>query len=176
MTTILVPLDFSDCAEGVAAAARARAQAERARLVFLHVIQIPRGIGADVLVQPDPGGPSLPLGEYMSAKATRDMNDFVRRAKDLGLQAEGRLLEGPVVDTILTVARDVGAGTIVMGTHDRHGVAKLMMGSVSEKVANKTELEVVRIPSQHHAGCTASSCNWCAEAGVFRDQSELVLT
>jgi universal stress protein A len=41
---------------------------------------------------------------------------------------------GDVAETILETARDQKVDLIVMGTHGRHGIAHLLLGSVAERV------------------------------------------
>jgi len=53
---------------------------------------------------------------------------------------------GKPVDEILSVARDVGADLIMVGTHGLTGIERVMIGSVSERIAREAgcTVEIVR--------------------------------
>jgi nucleotide-binding universal stress UspA family protein len=61
---------------------------------------------------------------------------------------EHRLEEGEPAAQILRVAKETKAGLIVMGTHGRTGLERILLGSVAEKVLRKAVCPVltVRIP------------------------------
>ena len=46
---------------------------------------------------------------------------------------------------ILNVAQETGAGLIVMGTHGRTGLERLLMGSVAEQVVRKAPCPVLTV-------------------------------
>ena len=56
---------------------------------------------------------------------------------------EHRLEEGDPATMILNVAQETGAGLIVMGTHGRTGLERLLMGSVAEQVMRKAPCPVL---------------------------------
>jgi nucleotide-binding universal stress UspA family protein len=52
---------------------------------------------------------------------------------------------GEVSETILQVARDERVDVIVMGTHGRAGLGRLILGSVAEKIVRQAEVPVVTV-------------------------------
>jgi len=56
---------------------------------------------------------------------------------------EHRLEEGDTAKVILDVALEIGAGLIVMGTHGRTGLGRLLLGSVAEQVLRKAPCPVL---------------------------------
>jgi nucleotide-binding universal stress UspA family protein len=58
----------------------------------------------------------------------------VERLKSLGLQVEGRVVEGRPDEAIVKAAEAAGADLIVMGSHGRTGLKKILLGSVAERV------------------------------------------
>ncbi|MEO6949533.1 MAG: universal stress protein [Ginsengibacter sp.] len=56
--------------------------------------------------------------------------------------------DGDFGDSILEVADEINADIIVMGTHSRSGWDKLLMGSVAEKVLQRSKIPLFIIPSQ----------------------------
>jgi universal stress protein A len=55
-------------------------------------------------------------------------------------------------DTIVTAAKTVGADLIVMGTHGRRGLSRVMMGSVAEDVIRHAPCPVLAVRSKPHEG------------------------
>ena len=55
---------------------------------------------------------------------------------------------GDVVEAILTAAKEVDAGMIVMGTHGRKGLERIMLGSVAEQVIRRASRPVMVVRSQ----------------------------
>jgi nucleotide-binding universal stress UspA family protein len=58
---------------------------------------------------------------------------------------EHRLEEGDPATEILRTARDCGCDLIVMGTHGRRGLSRLLTGSVAEQVMRKAPCPVVTV-------------------------------
>jgi nucleotide-binding universal stress UspA family protein len=58
---------------------------------------------------------------------------------------EHRLLEGSAATVITETASETGADMIVMGTHGRTGLSRLMMGSVAEEVLRRAPCPVLTI-------------------------------
>lgn len=59
---------------------------------------------------------------------------------------DGMVMQGAVAETILNMAEQWSADLIVLGSHGRHGLEKLWLGSVAERVAchAKCSVEVIR--------------------------------
>ena len=71
--------------------------------------------------------------------------DILEQAKQQflqeGLSVETKLLEGFVVhEEIIQAAQELNADLIVMGSHGRTGVRKLVLGSVAQKVLGETHI------------------------------------
>jgi nucleotide-binding universal stress UspA family protein len=61
-----------------------------------------------------------------------------------------RLLCGKPADEIVRCAEEEGVDMIVMGTHGRRGLSRLLMGSVSEAVVRRAPCPVLTIKLPHH--------------------------
>jgi nucleotide-binding universal stress UspA family protein len=59
--------------------------------------------------------------------------------------------EGYVTDTILEAAKEWPADLIVVGSHGRTGITRLLLGSVSEAVVSQApcSVEIVKMPKKH---------------------------
>ncbi len=159
--TILVPNDFSDCAPGVVRRAAQLATALDAELVLMHSYEIPSGLTPQTRIEPRQDGPSVSVGEHLRLGAEGRMPQYVRLAEAEGARVRSLVGEGKPVDAILAAATDVGAAMIVMGTHGRRGLHRLLLGSVAEAVVRRSEVPVMTVRSRWHAGCEARSRAVC---------------
>jgi nucleotide-binding universal stress UspA family protein len=135
--TILYPTDFSERAQQAFPLACSLARDCGARVVVLYVMPPPMG-HEELEARRDPEG-------YYGRmwKALREM-----RAPKEDVHVEHRLEEGDAPDRIVAVAQEIQAGLIVMGTHGRTGLPRLVLGSVAEQVLRTAACPVltVRIP------------------------------
>lgn len=67
----------------------------------------------------------------------------VEQLKGMGLKAEGKVVEGRPDEAIAKLAEDVGADLIVMGSHGRTGLSKILLGSVVERVIGQAACPVL---------------------------------
>jgi nucleotide-binding universal stress UspA family protein len=76
------------------------------------------------------------------------------QAADQNVRVEHRLEEGDAARVILEVAREIGAGLIIMGTQGRTGLGRLLLGNVAEHVLRKAPCPVltVKLPFAAAAG------------------------
>jgi len=78
----------------------------------------------------------------LSKGAEGRLQEMVKHRAMNGLQAEMVVHKGFVPDSILTFAQNQHADLIVMGTHGRRGLDRLVMGSVTESVLRKARCPV----------------------------------
>lgn len=134
--TILHPTDFSLPSSYAFALARALARDYQARLVILHVIAPPTAIYAEPEV--------LPQLEDRKPELEQKL-DQMKATTDPSVRVEHLLKEGDPAAEILEAAQEVKADIIVMGTHGRTGLARLLMGSVAEHVLRKASCPVMTV-------------------------------
>lgn len=60
--------------------------------------------------------------------------------------------EGEAHGQILSLATETGADLIVVGTHGRHGLPRLLLGSVADKVIRSSPIPVITVPPRKAAG------------------------
>lgn len=81
-------------------------------------------------------------------RAAKDaLNAAVAKAKERYLKTNGLLACGEPWREILEAARERGADFIVMGTHGRRGLTRVLLGSVAEKVVRLSPVPVVTVPA-----------------------------
>jgi universal stress protein A len=127
--TILHPTDFSPHSEAALLLAGALARDYGARLVLLHVHAPEHGYGEPYLPPPDP----VATRRALTGRLARMLPD------DPAVRAEHLLAEGDPVWEILRAAGEVKADLIVMGTHGRSGLGRVVLGSVAEDVRSLTD-------------------------------------
>lgn len=148
--TLLVPHDFSTAAERAFAQASDLAALAGGRVVLLHVSPIPHGLRADSRILPDDGDGStlVRIDEYMTSAAKKKLADLAReRCPSAHLHALAS--EGDPADVILQQADELAADVIVMGTHGRSGVRRLLLGSVAERVLRRARVPVLVVRDTH---------------------------
>lgn len=159
--TILVPLDWSDCAHDLVARAVDLAGQLGARIHLLHVVEVPSGLALDARVQPPGQKDATTVRAWMEADAAGRMPPYVAQANAAGIEVTTTVVIGPIVTSILDVATRVKADMVLMGTHGRTGLRRAVAGSVAEEVLRHADVPVLTVRTQHQPGCTARSCQEC---------------
>ena len=133
--TILHPTDLSDrCAEAFRVAC-SLAKDHAARVIVVHVAE-PRAAPAGMAPAPPP-----PEGHRGG------MEEWLCRSHQSapGVRVECRVEEGDAATGIVSAARATACDLIVMGTHGRTGLGRLLMGSVAESVLRTAPCPVVTV-------------------------------
>jgi nucleotide-binding universal stress UspA family protein len=139
---LLHPTDFSDPSRPAFELACALARDYGAELVVLHVAPPPAaGVVEGITVE-------LPTGWE---EETRTRLEKIRPA-DPRVPVVHRLEQGDAVREILRVAAAVRADLIVMGTHGRGGLSRLLVGSVAEIVMRNAPCPVLTVRAPLPAG------------------------
>ncbi|HLA49568.1 MAG TPA: universal stress protein [Thermodesulfovibrionia bacterium] len=81
--------------------------------------------------------------DEMIKKAKGYVEDVKKQAEAEGVKAEQFIREGESYQVITNIAREQNVGTIVMGSHGRTGLKRLLMGSVTEKVIGHSPCPVL---------------------------------
>lgn len=133
---ILFPTDFSENSAAALDYASALAAQRGGRLQIVHVSE----------AMPTAERPVTPYhslsGIVEAETAAREDLEKVRPTVP-GVAAERSLLHGDPGEEIIQFAEHAPADLIVMGTHGRTGITKLLMGSVAEAVVRGAPCPVV---------------------------------
>jgi nucleotide-binding universal stress UspA family protein len=133
--TILHPTDFSPQSGAAFQVACALARDYGARLILLHVKPPEIIYGEGYVLPPDP--------EVVRKELQAQLDRL--QPPGPGLRVERLLREGDAAWGILDAAEDVHPDLIVMGTHGRTRVGRLLMGSVAETVLRKAPCPVLTV-------------------------------
>ena len=132
---ILHPTDFSDYSEAAFRLACALARDYGAPLVVLHVSS--------------PSAVAYPEGLFVlpPALVVPDLDDYLVRLHPAseGVDIDPRLVEGSPAHEIVRFVTEEPCDLIVMGTHGRTGLGRLLMGSVAEHVVRKAPCPVLTV-------------------------------
>jgi nucleotide-binding universal stress UspA family protein len=130
---ILLATDGSD--HGAAAAVRAvdLAQAYSSELIILSVLDLPLRLKEEA-----PELTAKLLAEYQ-----RSVDEALSRAASAHLKAQGHVCLGSPPQTIIQKAQEEQAGLIVMGSHGRTGLKRLLLGNTAEKVIGHASCPVL---------------------------------
>ncbi|MBS2028129.1 MAG: universal stress protein [Deltaproteobacteria bacterium] len=138
---ILVATDFSEPSRRAADAAVDLARSLGAGLVLVHVTPLVDYVDYD--------------GNLAHLHEGKTFQDAVRKAaqeagaaelarlKAAGANATFVTLDGPPTETLCTYAEQNGVDLIVVGTHGRTGIQRLVMGSVAETVVRHARVPVL---------------------------------
>ncbi len=138
---ILLSTDFSGCSAEAAGVARSLAEQFGSRVVVLHVLDEPAAL--DPLFHGN-----IPLGmlrSRMEQYVQENMDSFLARHFSGFENFDTMLATGIPYREIIGKAREVEADLIVIGTHGRTGVEKVIFGSTAEKVVRMTSCPVLTI-------------------------------
>jgi nucleotide-binding universal stress UspA family protein len=133
--TILFPTDLSDSSESALGVAFSLARDYRARLIVLHVASF---------------GQAVPYSEFErmlkeSSAYRRQLEDKLRHCQKPECNAEFRVEEGDPAEQIVRAAKQARSDLIVMGSHGRTGLRRLLMGSVAEKTLRSASCPVLLV-------------------------------
>jgi nucleotide-binding universal stress UspA family protein len=145
--TILHPTDFSPQSAHALQLACSLARDYVARLVVLHVAEPPPVPYGDGILLPVPVDDDERLKGELGRLPVPD-----------GVRAERRFERGDPVTETLRVAEEISADLVVMGTHGRTGLGRLLMGSVAEQVVRQAPCPVLTVkPALAEEGTVAAS-------------------
>jgi nucleotide-binding universal stress UspA family protein len=153
---ILVPTDFSDGAKRALTMAIKFAKLLRAAIDLVHVQPMPAYIPVPTI----PGATPLPPPTPEAAQGIQDsLGVLAVDVRDSGLECQTKSVEGNPGDEIVDYAAKIGADLIVMGSHGRTGLRRILLGSVAEKVLHRATCPVLIVPvrEEGHAELPDSS-------------------
>jgi nucleotide-binding universal stress UspA family protein len=130
---IMFPTDFSHCGDEALHFATSLARDSGASLLIVHVEEPPVAYGGGEMYYgiPEP--------------ATEDLKKMLEAIKptDPDVAYEHRLITGDPSTAVARLAESEGVDLIIMGTHGRTGISRLLMGSVAEAVVRRAPCPVL---------------------------------
>jgi nucleotide-binding universal stress UspA family protein len=154
--TILIPLDGSEMAEAAIAEARQMSGPE-------STLVLVRAAAALAL----PGTDAMDAQVYAVHEAEVYLDELKTKLEAQGVRGvDVHVWYGPAAAAIVDAARLYGADLIVMSTHGRSGLGRVVFGSVAESVLRGTTVPtllvrpsgapITPVPGRHQASPAAS--------------------
>jgi nucleotide-binding universal stress UspA family protein len=152
---IVVPLDGSTMAEAALPYAVEIARKFGSNLLLVRVVSA-TGVGflssASILGDPSMGGASAAEAELLAqahdeelAEAQGYINGMIKQLSEPEVQVCGEVLEGSPAEAIMHFAHKVKANLIVITTHGRTGLMRMVMGSVADQIVRQCGCPVLLI-------------------------------
>ena len=136
---VLLATDLSSASQAATDEAIAIARRQHAHLTVLSVV--------------DPHLLRLPTGRFLRrvdqerARVEAGVQEVVRRARAAGVPSTFLVWEGDPSDVILEAAEAEDVDLVVMGSHGRGRLGRLLLGSTSARVSAESRRQVLVVPS-----------------------------
>ena len=153
MKKVLIALDYNPTAQKIAEKGYALAKSMNAQTTLLHVISDAAYYSSDIY-SPLMGFDSFTDFKSIETASPEELReaalDYLDKSKqhlnDNNIQTVVK--EGDFGERIIETAAEINADIIVMGTHSRRGLEKILVGSVAEKVLRRSTIPLFIIPAK----------------------------
>jgi len=140
---LLVPVDFGESSQGALEMAIQLAQQLKARVTLVHVYEIPSYVYGGMTYA------TADLFAPIEEGARIHLDGLVAKVKERVPDVRGVLRRGNAAPEILAVAEQVKPDLLVMGTHGRTGMTRMLLGSVAEKIVRLAPVPVLTVRGPH---------------------------
>ncbi len=142
---LLVAVPLKGAADEICYAAADIARRSGAQVTLLHVMKLPPGVPASATVESK--GTSLSAADLLRQDATRHTDRLVELLRSLDVDTERVLEFGAPSETIVEVARQIGAWMIVVGDERRSGLNKLFQARHIDGILAGSPCPVLVVPA-----------------------------
>lgn len=154
---IVVPVDADvtgdrALAEGLVDAAADMASLCDAKLTLVHVaLPVATPAVPPIDTFGDAYRAMLDVLEARNAAAGKSLEALKQRVANRGRTCEVRLVTkaGNIPELVVEAATDLGADLLVLTTHGRKGLKRVVLGSIAERTAHLATMPVLLIPPKH---------------------------
>jgi nucleotide-binding universal stress UspA family protein len=139
--TILLPTDFSDCGNYALSFAASLARTFGASIICVHVIEpmVPT-VGYSGMTEPLP---IADISDQLEDSAERELPKLAECEECAGLAVEEVIVHGEAASEIVRVAKDRRVDLIVVSSHGRTGLGRILFGSTAEAVVRHAPCPVL---------------------------------
>ncbi len=145
--SILFPTDFSDCGNYALHYAASLARSFGASVICVHVIEpmVPT-VGYTGMTEPLP---IADISDQLEDSAGRELPRIAESEDCVGLEVEELIVHGEAAAEIVRVAKEREVDLIVISSHGRTGLGRILFGSTAEAVVRHASCPVLVVkPSQ----------------------------
>jgi nucleotide-binding universal stress UspA family protein len=144
--SILVPTDFSECGNYALSWAASIARTFKASIICVHVIEpIVPAVGYSGMSEPLP---ITDISEQLEDSAERELPKLAECEECAGLDVEELIVHGEAASEIVQVAKDRNVDLIVVASHGRTGLGRILFGSTAEAVVRHAPCPVLVVKPQ----------------------------
>jgi nucleotide-binding universal stress UspA family protein len=139
--TILLPTDFSECGNYALSYAASLARTFNATIICVNVIEpIVPTVGYSGMAEPLP---IADIADQLEDSAERELPKLAECDECEGLNVEELVVHGDASAEIVRVARDRNVDLIVIASHGRTGLGRILFGSTAEAVVRHASCPVL---------------------------------
>lgn len=139
--SILLPTDFSECGNFARSYAASLARKFGASIIAVHVIEpmVPT-LGYSGMTEPLP---IADIADQLETSAERELPRIAESEDCSGLEIEEVIVHGEAAAEIVRVAKDRNVDLIVLSSHGRTGLGRILFGSTAEAVVRHASCPVL---------------------------------
>lgn len=141
MKKILIPTDFSGCANAASEVGLQIAQEASACVNFIHLCHTP-GDWVKLSIEEEQ---QYPETKQRIGQAKAELSKWIKYAKSLGVEAEKTLAFTMEPEAILSHAEEHDCDLIVMGSHGASGIKEWLLGSNTQHIVRNAKVPVLVI-------------------------------
>lgn len=141
---IVVPVDFSQCAEAGALYASHFASRLGANLLLVHVVNPVEYMTAEGAIY---GMAWQGLVEQTRGAAEEHIETLANQLPLIGIEAETRVVVGDPHNVLEQVTREPSVDLVITSTHGRTGLAHVFLGSTAEYLVRVADCPVLVVPN-----------------------------
>jgi len=149
---ILVPTDFSEFSQYALKYACAFAKVSGGSIECVHIVDTTFASTGGVYAPAASLEKSL---DAVRAQAKKELDHFVRKEHLLGVELKAHLREGVAADEIIKLADEIHADLVIIPSHGRSGLDRLVFGSVCDKVLRLAKVPVLVVKHPEHEALAA---------------------
>ena len=150
--SILLPTDFSECGNYALSYATSLARKFGASIICVHVIEpIVPTVGYSGMTEP------LPLAditEQLEDSAERELPRLAECEECAGLNVEELIVHGEAASEIVRVAKEREVDRVVISSHGRTGLGRILFGTTAEAVVRHAPCPVLVVKPPHEEGAS----------------------
>jgi nucleotide-binding universal stress UspA family protein len=141
MNQILIPTDFSDCANEATEVAFEIAKKTDAKILFLHSLEVPTGW----VMMPKDLEDHYPDVQKQIGQSKNQLIEMLKIAKRNGVEATQSLAFSDSYKDVTQTLKDKNHDLIIIGSQGRKGVDSFFLGSVAAKIMRVAKTPVLII-------------------------------
>lgn len=146
MSTIILTTDLSEESRAAFPVAKKYSKALGAQILLLAIIEDPAQ-AAMVYAMDFPVLPDTEVQNQLRDRINKDLQQIIETDfADTSVTFEVQEAGGSVDSEIVKAASDHNAELVIMATHGRTGIARLLIGSVTERVVRHSTCPVLIVP------------------------------